>query len=108
MRDFSSWAPRGVRTGGPRDLSSGSRIPAHLAEGKGNEVRPEDQLWQEHGTATLGHRGKGVGATGGAEETARSRNPVAVSAGLLPKHLLFIKTFLTGVNLGKARFKKVE
>lgn len=106
MRDFSSWAPRGVRTGGPRDLSSGSRIPAHLAEGKGNEVRPEDQLWQEHGTATLGHRGKGVGATGGAEEMARSRKPVAVSAGLLPKHLLFIKTIFNRSKFRESTFQK--
>lgn len=45
-------------------------------------MRPEDQLWEEPGTATLGHGYKGTGAAGGAEETARSWNPGALSAGL--------------------------
>lgn len=64
--------------GGPRDtcLRTAGFLPSSL-RGRGNEVRPEDQLWEEHGTATLGHGYKDTGAAEGAEETVRSWNPGA-------------------------------
>lgn len=64
-------------------------------------MRPEDQWWEEHGTATPGHGCKGMGRPG-----VRSWDPGAVLAGLSPRRVLFMKPVFNGSEFRKGTFQK--